>query len=374
MSKANRPFRHRFAADTAGAFPVLEAILVAILVLGALLFFTALQRPTTGAEQGGLDLAQVAADTLQILQTKQFGVHNDAAAAYVPSTATGQSLEGWVTNATKGDTATTTAANDFLRQVLPTGSRYSLRLGNGVGALPILPKSAVGDAHAARAASIILVPNWATFATASGSSAMLTVQPGQVVAASSTCNAAATTAVDCLVRSGTYLCYESPLASVNGPNGSSWLSRWQSALQTVSPTTNGKGLSSEVGAGNQQVPNDLPLGKWRLSSDVAASGHCTAGTVTYVDVVAPGVRSLSVSTTIGSAILTNAAGRFTAADVGLGVAGTGIPAGAHIISVSSATTATMSANAVSSSSPTVDLPMDPTFTPYMLQLVVWFGT
>src|SRR5687768_9634812 len=117
----------RFGEDDRGSFMVLEAILVALLVLTAVLFFTSVQRPSAGSDQGGLDLAQVSADTLAILGVRTFN---------------GVPASVWLTNLMHADSATgcnaaaptaaacptTTEIEEFLGEVLPTGSRYSLRI------------------------------------------------------------------------------------------------------------------------------------------------------------------------------------------------------------------------------------------------------
>jgi hypothetical protein len=364
-----RPARQRrtLGGDDAGSFPVLEAILVAVLVLTAILFFTSVQRPSRGSEQGGIDLAKISADTLQILRTRTFS---------------GQSMEGWVTNVTAGDTTTATSVNDFLRQVLPAGARYSLRLDNGVSTLQILPYGATETPFEGRASEILFLPNWHTY---SNSTSTVTVTPGQIVAATTTCTSATTAAVDCLVRSGTFLCYESPMASLatrDGANGlttdgvaDTWLSKWQSVLQTGRTTTNGKDNATAVGSGNQQVPFDLPLGRWQLSTAVAVSGHCTGPTVVYVNVVPPGLRMVADGSTTSSSVTVNSAtGAFTAADIGRTVSGSGIPAGDRIATVVSSTQVTL-ATAATATATGVTLTITPgsTFTPYGLELVVWFG-
>src|SRR5687767_2555861 len=81
----------RFGDDDRGSFMVLEAILVALLVLTAILFLTSVQRPSTGTDQGGLDLAQVSADTLSILRVRTFN---------------GDPFDTWVTKLALGDSAT----------------------------------------------------------------------------------------------------------------------------------------------------------------------------------------------------------------------------------------------------------------------------
>lgn len=61
-------------------------------------------------------------------------------------------------------------------------------------------------------------------------------------------------------------------------------------------------------------------------------------------------RSVTVTKTSGSAALTAAAGTFAKGDAGRPVSGTGIPAGATLLSVTSDTAATLSANATASGS------------------------
>lgn len=56
-------------------------------------------------------------------------------------------------------------------------------------------------------------------------------------------------------------------------------------------------------------------------------------------------RSVTITKTSGSAAVTAAAGTFNEEDAGRGISGTGIPAGATVLSVQSDTAATLSANA-----------------------------
>ena len=51
----------------AGVFQIVEAILVAVLVATALIFFALVQKPPAGSSAEGQDLAQAAADALDIL-------------------------------------------------------------------------------------------------------------------------------------------------------------------------------------------------------------------------------------------------------------------------------------------------------------------
>jgi hypothetical protein len=66
-------------------------------------------------------------------------------------------------------------------------------------------------------------------------------------------------------------------------------------------------------------------------------------------------RTVTVTTTSTSAAITAAAGTFLEEDAGRTITGTGIPAGATLLSVTSATAATLSADASASGSPSVVL-------------------
>jgi hypothetical protein len=66
-------------------------------------------------------------------------------------------------------------------------------------------------------------------------------------------------------------------------------------------------------------------------------------------------RSVTVTSTTGSAAITAAAGTFEEEDAGRTVTGTGIPAGATLASVTSDTAATLSANATTTGARAVTL-------------------
>src|SRR5687767_2213173 len=63
----------RLGDDDRGAFLVFEAVMSAVLIFTAILFFTGVGRPTDAAEPGGIDLGQNAADILAILKSREFG-------------------------------------------------------------------------------------------------------------------------------------------------------------------------------------------------------------------------------------------------------------------------------------------------------------
>ena len=75
---------------------------------------------------------------------------------------------------------------------------------------------------------------------------------------------------------------------------------------------------------------------------------------------APGVafgvaRSQAITTTSADATISFASGTITAADIGLSITGTGIPAATTILSITNLTTAELSANATASGTPTATI-------------------
>ena len=344
--------RGRLAQDERGSFMVLEAILVALLVLTAVLFFTSVQRPSTGTDQGGLDLAQVSADTLSILQTRSFSIGTPA---------TSQTLETWMTGAVGGDAATALVLQDFLDEVLPTGAGYALRLDNGVSNLTVLSSGVNAVPHGARASQLILLPAWGSFR---GQLPTMTVEPGQVLPSSDT-------RYNLVNPAGTLQCYQSPAGHTtspdsNGNGADTWASRWKATLGAVSwkdPKVDDSGV-------NQQVPRDLPYGIWKVSTDPAdvITGQCATGTISYVNVVPPGSRQVTLTTTALSRTITVTSGSLGAEDIGKVLIGSGLPAAARLASATELTVA-----ATVTGSTIVTISPDPTFLPYSLQLVVWFG-
>lgn len=406
---ASRARRGTFGDDERGSFVVLEAILVALLVLTAILFFTSVQRPSTGTDQGGLDLGQVAADTLSILEVRTFTVTNGTSAL--------KDLEDWVTNATRYDTtgnSTSAAVEEFLEEVLPTGSRYAVRLDNGVSNLTLLPAGGAGEPHGARAAQVLLFPSWSAHRndTATALTPLVTVSPGEVVepecsdgvdndgdgATDSPADLGCTGLTDStestapakydLVKATAgdtqYLCYRAPttskwlvdsdptnyawLSSVSNGNNT-WASHWRGTPGELTP------WKENVGADAQQVPKDLIYGRWR----VYTSSTCNGVPSLLVDVVPPGYRTATATLaplgTTGALTLTVGTGTLTSSDVGkIVTGGTLVPNKARILSVTSDTTATVSVSGtILAPGTTVTISQDPTFLPYSLQLVVWFG-
>ncbi len=243
--------RDRLRRDDNAAFPVLEAVLVAVLILTTILFFTSLQRPTTATDEGGIDLGRLAADTLEILQTKEF----TTSAATCPELATGKGLEQWVGAALNGTACVADELEAFLGEVLPPGTQFLVRLDNGVEPLVLVPHGSSESPRAARAAATYITPLWVDNlpgpATATG-------YPGQQV-----------TAGDLYTMTlGTCASITAPTGSPDGPSGT-WENLWD----------------DEIG----RIPSAAPYGLWKANcggSDVYARLGLPDGTKTDYPVYA----------------------------------------------------------------------------------------
>ncbi|MHB8634173.1 MAG: hypothetical protein ACYDBQ_09445 [Thermoplasmatota archaeon] len=207
-----------FPRDEDAVFPVLEAVMVAILILAAILFFTQAQRSASGGETAGVDLGQVASDALQILQTHALTVTNSTLCPTAPLPVGQQNLTAWVTLVMNGDCNTAQAADLFLSQVAATGgARYQLRLDNGVNATVIVPWNAPDKPNNGRAAEGVLLPSWKVFA---GKVTNATVWPGKQVAALPA--PAASVAFNFTSSASSVKCIKSPTGAAKGPGGFNW--------------------------------------------------------------------------------------------------------------------------------------------------------
>ncbi len=215
--------------DDEAAFPVLEAVLVAILVLTAVLFFTSFGRPTAATDEGGIDLGRYAADALAVMGRHSF------------DDPTGSPLteEGWLTLLVQGNTAMAGEVEAYLGEILPPGTRFALRLDNGVEPLHLVPQGVEDAPRAARAAETYIAPDWRA-RPGPFAQPVQQVHPGQEITAAP----ANATAFRDLTPGG---CVEAPDGSASGPAGP-WLSVWR---------------------GSAQVPSAVPYGVW-----AAHTGAC----------------------------------------------------------------------------------------------------
>lgn len=319
--------------DEAGSFLVVEAILVAVIILTAILFFTSVQRPQAATEARGVDLGQVATDTLSILQRRNFGGVSPA------------DPEDWVTKVLGGDSSKATTVDDFVAQVLPAGTKHFIRLSNGVGTLDLLPTSSPGLPRGARAAEAPFFPHWKAFNASLPSALVQFVTPGQPVASG-------TVAYDFTSATGAIHCIKSPAAASAGPRAA-----WASATY----------WEAQPGI----IPTWAMYGVWQ-----GWAGNDCTGATSYIAVVPPGSHAVTDGSVAAGSLTTlnSATAGFTQADLGrLVVAAPNIPVGTVITQVISATQVTLSKTATAGSSLAV------TFAPinaspmYGLQLVVWFG-
>jgi hypothetical protein len=250
--RANRASRGRgLAQDDAGSFPVVEAILVVILVLTAILFFTSVQRPTTGSEAGGIDLGQVAGDTLRIIQLREFDATASTGAPYPGGS--DLALEEWVTNLAAGDGSSGTGQTaakleEFLGEILPTGARYSLRLSNGVGSMQILPQGATEAPQGATASEVVFLPDWSAYSAQAVTTPA--AEPGQTITAVSHPVLYAWT------TSAGIQCIRSPIAAGGGTTGSS-----------TGPDGSDAGTAGDAWVATWKatpgvVPFNAPFGRW----------------------------------------------------------------------------------------------------------------
>ncbi|HUR64585.1 MAG TPA: hypothetical protein VM241_08905 [Candidatus Thermoplasmatota archaeon] len=348
-----RQIRGSIRRDEAGAFPVVEAILVAVLVLTAILFFTSVQRPTTGGESRGQDLGQVATDTLGILQRRQFNIVAAPGCPASPAPPAGaQDLEAWMTRVLDGDCHTAAQVDTFLDDILPAGSHHELRLTNGVGSLVLLPPPSKdpGDPRGARAAQLPFFPHWRALNGSPPTAASSHTWPGAVL------SDAASVPYKFTDPTSTITCIQAPDGSTTGPGGVAWASatHWRAILGTVPPWA--------------------MLGIWQGGTSTTAGPPATCGgTLSPLRVTLPDVRTIAAVTLTAPSGLSTATAAFTQADVGKLAIGTGIPANAAITTLGSATAVTVNKTFAAGGPITLLLVPDPTFALYGLQLVVWFG-
>lgn len=215
--------------DDDGVMHVFEALLVGVLVLTAILFMTALSAPSQSESSGGLDLARIAADTLDILEGRD--AECDADDPTPPGACTTlyeHRLEEIVSLAMEGKHD---EAESFLREVLPSGTRFLLRLDNGVEPMTLMPTGAGLSAipRNAQGAETFLLPDWSTHA-ADPDPATAFYRHGDAV------NFAGWTLT-------------APNGATTAPNGASW-NAWWTSLEPA----------------QDRIPSSVPFGLWETGS------------------------------------------------------------------------------------------------------------
>ncbi|MGB1586531.1 MAG: hypothetical protein ACPHID_05760 [Thermoplasmatota archaeon] len=201
--------------DDEGFIHVFEALIVGVLIITAILFMTSLSGPSQSESTGGLDLGRISADTLQILEAR---------AADSPGYT--NRLDELVSEALQGDSA---EAEAFLGDVLPSGTRFLLRLDNGVEPLTLLPTGG-GIANAprnAQGAEVFYFPDWTVHVT-DPDPASEAARPGEALTT---------------FTAGSGL--TAPDGSTTAPGGGTWSAWW---------------LAHD--ASGRTVPPDVPYGLW----------------------------------------------------------------------------------------------------------------
>lgn len=209
--------RHK-QEDEQGVMAVLEAILVALLVLTAILFVSNVQRPLMGSESGGVDLQALATQTLSLLQRNNFTDSRGAPFGF----------ETWLNRTMAGNLTNSQLGSDYLAQVLPEGTRHLLLISNGHGTLRLAPVVDPGAPRNARAAEAPFFPHWTKFrsnATAGVNAAW--GHPGQNVTTGHPVLADFTNPASAIA------CIKAPNNSTVGPQGVPWLTYWRQSTFRV---------------------------------------------------------------------------------------------------------------------------------------------
>jgi len=391
--------------DDEGVFLVVEAVLVAVIILTAIVFFTGVQRPTRGGQEGSTNLGQVSADTLAILQNHVF---TD------PAGGSPLDLRGWVTRVMQGDSAVAADVDEFLVQVVPTGARYQVRINNGVQTLPLLPWAGTASPVGAQVAETPIFPLWTSYVSQAVTDAAAPNQP--LLTAANPVLSRFTDSLD-------IQCIKPAFGGTGatgslGPAGVTWKSLWQvqaltatgtrtvgstsitslstttgmepgmhvqgtgipvGATITAVPTATSLTLSATATASGtstltlfyNRVPAQAPYGTWAAYTNA----DCTTAPIVYADVVLPGLRSVADGvTTSGSATVSSATASFGSKDVGRLILASGVPAGSSIATVVSATQVTLTNPATATASGlAMTVTSNPNYPIYGVQLAVWYG-
>lgn len=152
-----------------------------------------------------------------------------------------------------------------------------------------------------------------------------------------------------------------PAGATNG-----YISNNLITLSATPDVDEGTDHSSKNACGDNVFPvKDRPTTKrWNLGmtlevADPELSELLTAAPLILSTPAAPRTLAANGSTTSGSPVVSSPTAAFSGTDIGAGISGAGIPASTTIISVQSATQATMSANATATASGTVAFTITP---------------
>lgn len=217
--RKRKPGRARGGAlrdDDAGIGMVIEAVIVAVIVLSALIFVALLRHGDSASFADTGDSQRVAQGLASALAQKSALTCN-------------LEIEQWVSQAINGTDCGVSANIAASSTLVPRGAFWIVRLDNGQDTLPLLPLGLANRAQPtnARVAETYFVPNWRAF---NGSAATVSATLGATVSTLGATSLA------------------SPTGSCVGPSGATWLSLFGGASAAAT------------------VPANAPLGKWRASA------------------------------------------------------------------------------------------------------------
>ncbi len=317
---------------------VVEAVLVAVIILTAILFFTSVQKPARSGQEGSSNLGRVASDTLGILTRKSFLVTQATACAAATPPSGSLTLEAWVGLVLAGDCNTAHAVDDDLALLVPSGARYAVRLNNGLATTTLLPYGGSGAPAGANAAETPIFPRWNAYADQSR-----TVMDGVTASASTsvssaTANFAAGDVGKRVVGPGI-------------PAGALIVSRTSSTVVVLSAaaTATATGLRFVIDAPSAAPGAQLSSGEL-YGFTQAATTKCLRAPV---DDATAAIRTRTVNdgvTTIAQTAVASATAAFTAADIGKRVLAAGVAVGTTVVAVPDATHITLSAPATATAS------------------------
>jgi hypothetical protein len=197
-SRRSKPMLPAFKDDERGVLQVLESIMASMILLGAILFVTISSSSVRDTGSSSINLTTIAEDTLTVL-TSQPGLID----------ANVSRLDEIVDAAIMGDTD---SAELFLSNIMPVGTRYALRLDNGIESTHLLPiSSGASMPRAASGASTYIMPNWIAN---SGSNSTVTYMPGAEL------------------NFSTWATLTAPDGNATGPGGEDWIDIWRSEVPT----------------------------------------------------------------------------------------------------------------------------------------------
>lgn len=227
-----------FASDDRGVMQVMEAILAALVLFGAILFVTLTSSPVRDTGAPGVNLATLAEDSLDILQ-RQDGQDDP----------TVDRLEEIVNLAMRGDVD---QAELFLQDIVPQGTRYALRLDNGIAPLQLVPTAgaALTTPRDASGAATYMLSNWTRF---EGTGPDCDLAPERCFVPGAAEAIDGTTAVDF----SNWTLYAPSAASgsdTTGPGGLDWIDIW---------TANQPG--------QDVIPPNAPYGAWKCDGCTGSS-------------------------------------------------------------------------------------------------------